>query len=220
MSFLTVFAIGAAIGAGAAILATPRSGRDLRETIMARLGGWTESDTTRYAPTYSGTFVPQPAPTTPIVPSGAVRPDLAGPTSQRRPEPVSAEVATPRSEPRSEPPVETRMPPVGEAASPADSVQTSTDAEIMQAVQTRLADDSRTEDAAIEVISSNGQVTLTGTAPSHEARAAAEEIASGVHGVTIVVNDLVVPIDGDGGGTPRPPGTFPVPTNEAGQSSL
>jgi hyperosmotically inducible periplasmic protein len=60
-------------------------------------------------------------------------------------------------------------------------------------VKERLADDSRLGDARISVTTNNGNVTLTGTAPSADASDAAEQLAEGVRGVKSVDNQIAAP---------------------------
>ena len=60
-----------------------------------------------------------------------------------------------------------------------------------------LTDDPRTEDAAISVLDDNGVVTLTGTAPSHEAKDAAIEIANEHEQVHSVIADIKIVEDED-----------------------
>lgn len=60
-------------------------------------------------------------------------------------------------------------------------------------VKERLASDRRLESAKISVTTNNGNVTLTGTAPSAEASNAAEDTAEGVSGVRSVDNQIAAP---------------------------
>jgi hyperosmotically inducible protein len=60
-------------------------------------------------------------------------------------------------------------------------------------VKERLASDRRLESAKISVTTNNGNVTLTGTAPSADASNAAEETAEGVSGVRSVDNQIAAP---------------------------
>ena len=60
-----------------------------------------------------------------------------------------------------------------------------------------LTDDPRTEDTAISVLDDNGVVTLTGTAPSHEAKDAAIEIANEHEQVHSVIADIKIVEDED-----------------------
>ena len=64
-----------------------------------------------------------------------------------------------------------------------------------------LLNDRRTSKALIDVSSLGGAVTLTGRAPSQQARQAAEEIALQQEGVVTVVNELSI-ADGRGQGYP------------------
>ena len=67
-----------------------------------------------------------------------------------------------------------------------------TDAQIWERVTAALEKDDRTTDAAIDVVSEQGLVTLTGRVDSHQVRQAAEEIAAGQAGVLDVINDLAI----------------------------
>jgi osmotically-inducible protein OsmY len=62
-------------------------------------------------------------------------------------------------------------------------------------VEEALMNDNRTSDAAIEVGSYQGIVTLTGWVESLEAAQAAEEIANRQDGVVKVINSLVIESD-------------------------
>lgn len=55
-----------------------------------------------------------------------------------------------------------------------------------------LEADVRTQGQQIEVVDSEGVVTLVGVVPSREARAAAGEIAEAQEGVEVLINDLRV----------------------------
>ncbi len=59
-------------------------------------------------------------------------------------------------------------------------------------VESALLQDRITEDSSIEVLDSNGVVTLRGTVPSREARDRAEALTREVTGVTSVINELDV----------------------------
>jgi osmotically-inducible protein OsmY len=63
---------------------------------------------------------------------------------------------------------------------------------LQQKVQTALLDDPRTKDAAIEVLDSNGVITLAGIVPTQETSEAAEEIAREADGVATIVNEIQV----------------------------
>lgn len=67
------------------------------------------------------------------------------------------------------------------------------DAQIRARVLAGLEEDDRTADAAIEVISQQGVITLKGHVASREVRRAAEEIAAARSGAAVVVNDLAAP---------------------------
>ena len=60
-------------------------------------------------------------------------------------------------------------------------------------VKERIATDKRLEDSKISVTTTNGIVTLTGSAPSHEAASTAENVASSVDGVKGVDNRISAP---------------------------
>ncbi len=59
-------------------------------------------------------------------------------------------------------------------------------------VQSALMQDSLMKDYGIEVLDSNGIITLRGTVPTRDARERAEEIVRTVEGVTSVINELDV----------------------------
>lgn len=65
---------------------------------------------------------------------------------------------------------------------------TSTDTQ--QEVQTALMQDSLTGEYGIEVLDSNGVITLKGVVPSREVSERAEVIARGIDGVQGVINEL------------------------------
>jgi len=60
-------------------------------------------------------------------------------------------------------------------------------------VKERLAGDKRLSDARISVSTTNGIVTLTGTAPTHEDASTAEDLAGSVSGVKGVDNQISAP---------------------------
>lgn len=60
-------------------------------------------------------------------------------------------------------------------------------------IKAKLATDSRLKASAISVTTTNGVAVLTGTAPSHEAKKAAEELALKTEGVTQVDNQIQAP---------------------------
>lgn len=66
------------------------------------------------------------------------------------------------------------------------------DAAITASVNTDLAKDNDLSALKINVDTSNGHVTLRGTAPSEEAKQRATKLASNVKGVTSVDNELTV----------------------------
>ncbi|HWY25689.1 MAG TPA: BON domain-containing protein [Nevskia sp.] len=68
-----------------------------------------------------------------------------------------------------------------------------TDTAITAKVKARLLEDSRLKKSHVSVTTTNGAVTLTGTAPSSDAAAAAKELASGVDGVKSVDDQVNTP---------------------------
>ena len=64
--------------------------------------------------------------------------------------------------------------------------------DLQHQVQTALMDDDLMRDYGIEVLDSNGVITLRGTVPTREARDRAEAIVHEVEGVTSVINELDV----------------------------
>ena len=64
--------------------------------------------------------------------------------------------------------------------------------DLQHQVQQALAEINELRDARIDVLDSNGIVTLTGIVPSVAARDRAEEIVRGMDGVTSVINELDV----------------------------
>lgn len=60
-------------------------------------------------------------------------------------------------------------------------------------VKAKIAADARLKGSDISVTTNNGVTVLTGTAPSHEAKVAAEEQAKSVSGVTKVDNQIKAP---------------------------
>jgi osmotically-inducible protein OsmY len=59
-------------------------------------------------------------------------------------------------------------------------------------VESALLQDRLTEDYGIEVLDSNGVITLRGMVPNRKVRERAEEVAREVAGVTTVINELDV----------------------------
>jgi hyperosmotically inducible protein len=59
-------------------------------------------------------------------------------------------------------------------------------------VQTAFRDDDLLQDFGIEILDSNGVITLRGAVPTVEARERAESIARQVGGVTSVINEIDV----------------------------
>jgi osmotically-inducible protein OsmY len=64
--------------------------------------------------------------------------------------------------------------------------------DLQHQVQASLLDDDEFRDYGIEVLDSNGIITLRGTVPTREARDRVEAIVRNVHGVTSVINELDV----------------------------
>ena len=64
--------------------------------------------------------------------------------------------------------------------------------ELEKQILEALEQDERTAGQQIDVVDSEGVVTLVGVVPSREARAAAGKIAEGQEGVEEVINDLRV----------------------------
>jgi hyperosmotically inducible periplasmic protein len=60
-------------------------------------------------------------------------------------------------------------------------------------VKERLSNDTRLEDSKISVTTTNGIVTLTGSAPTHSAASTAEDLAGSVAGVKGVDNQIHAP---------------------------
>jgi osmotically-inducible protein OsmY len=59
-------------------------------------------------------------------------------------------------------------------------------------VESALLQDRSTQDYGIEVLDSNGVITLRGMVPNRKVREQAEAVARGVAGVTSVINELDV----------------------------
>lgn len=59
-------------------------------------------------------------------------------------------------------------------------------------VQTAFLQDDFLQDFGIEILDSNGVITLRGAVPTREARERAEAIARTVDGVTSVINEIDV----------------------------
>ncbi len=68
-----------------------------------------------------------------------------------------------------------------------------TDTMITAKVKARFLDDARLTDSKIDVATTNGEVTLTGTASSADAASSAKELAAAVEGVKLVDNQLTTP---------------------------
>ena len=64
--------------------------------------------------------------------------------------------------------------------------------DLQHQVQAALMDDHHMRDYGIEVLDSNGVITLRGTVPTREARDRVEAIVRNVQGVTSVINELDV----------------------------
>jgi hyperosmotically inducible protein len=74
----------------------------------------------------------------------------------------------------------------------AEGEQASADTAITAKVNTALAADEKLHTLAISVATHNGQVTLSGTTPDTQLRDRAVTLASGIDGVKLVNNQLVV----------------------------
>jgi osmotically-inducible protein OsmY len=59
-------------------------------------------------------------------------------------------------------------------------------------VESALLQDDLTQDYGIEVLDSNGVITLRGMVPNRKVREQAEAVARGVSGVSTVINELDV----------------------------
>jgi hyperosmotically inducible periplasmic protein len=59
-------------------------------------------------------------------------------------------------------------------------------------VESALLQDDLTQDYGIEVLDSNGVITLRGMVPNRKVREQAETVARGVAGVSTVINELDV----------------------------
>jgi osmotically-inducible protein OsmY len=59
-------------------------------------------------------------------------------------------------------------------------------------VESALLQDRLTQEYGIEVLDSNGVITLRGMVPNRKVREQAEAVARGVAGVTTVINELDV----------------------------
>jgi len=68
-----------------------------------------------------------------------------------------------------------------------------TDTAITAKVKARFIDDNRLKNSRISVTTTNGAVTLTGSAPSTDAAASAKQLAAAVDGVKSVDNQLNTP---------------------------
>ena len=75
----------------------------------------------------------------------------------------------------------------------ADASTAVSDAAITAKVKAKYLNDKRLKGSDISVTTANGVVSLTGTAPSSEAKSAAEEAAKTVEGVLNVGNDIQTP---------------------------
>lgn len=64
--------------------------------------------------------------------------------------------------------------------------------DLQHQVQAAFMDDRDLRDYGIEVLDSNGIVTLRGSVPTHAARERAEAIVRDMEGVTSVINELDV----------------------------
>ena len=64
--------------------------------------------------------------------------------------------------------------------------------DLQHQIQTALMDDPHMREHGIEVLDSNGVVTLRGTVPTVEDRDRAEAIVRGIQGVVTVINEIDV----------------------------
>jgi hypothetical protein len=67
--------------------------------------------------------------------------------------------------------------------------------ELAQQVRAVLQEDSRTRDAAVDVVDEGGTVTLTGTVDTDDTRQVVEEIIEQQEGVIQVINELRIESD-------------------------
>ena len=65
----------------------------------------------------------------------------------------------------------------------------------MKKVQTALANDSRTQDAAIEILNENGVIRLSGIVSHNKISETAESIVRDIDGVVSVINEIQVKKD-------------------------
>jgi hypothetical protein len=79
----------------------------------------------------------------------------------------------------------------------------------VQRVRSALQGDSRTQDAAVDVVNEGGTLTLTGTVATKDIRQVAEEIAQQQEGVIQVINELR--IDSGGKESEKPVVATPAP---------
>lgn len=73
------------------------------------------------------------------------------------------------------------------------ATQVVTDTALTTSIKAKVAADARTKGSDVSVTTTNGVAVLTGTAPSHEAKKAAEEAALKIDGVTRVDNRIEAP---------------------------
>lgn len=87
----------------------------------------------------------------------------------------------------------TDIPTTDVAPPPLPNGVTASDADLQKAVKGKITADPRlTAATGIEIDAQNGTITLWGTAPTADAKKAAEEVAKGVAGVKEVKNKIVV----------------------------
>jgi len=100
----------------------------------------------------------------------------------------------PPPEPAAAPaPATTATPTTDVAPPPLPNGVSTADADLQKQVKDKITADTRLAAATgIEVDAQNGTITLWGTAPSDDAKKAAEEVAKGVSGVKEVKNQIVV----------------------------
>ena len=115
------------------------------------------------------------------------------PLADQRMEPTAARADTGADEPRRDAAALPAEPMVADATRVAVDVNDKVaDAAITASVNADLAKDTELSALQIDVDTTNGHVVLRGTAPSEAARERAARMASNVHGVTSVNNQLTV----------------------------
>jgi hyperosmotically inducible protein len=94
--------------------------------------------------------------------------------------------------------------------------RTATDATVTTAVKNKIAADPVTSAARINVDTSNGVVTLSGSVPTTAEKSEAERIARNTQGVTQVVNNITV--EGGVTGTPGAAGSPEMTATPGGET--